>query len=425
MTYGENQEAASHALVTLLFDRVLDLDGSEAILACRHQARLALHDRLWMLGASRHRDRQLRLTRAGSAAKHPARTLAMLLREMPSGEVPDVPPSAALSRVSPGSVADGWRALARALFLGNVDLQSHADRGSLSAAATWYLLGDAATAIEALVLLDERLSRAGVLPQQNDTLNARLLAGDVARTAAWFGHDQSPDLAIDDVTEASLDGPPVWLIRTPRDFAPAQRALAGFLRPRVASETVDMYGGRPGLHTARTLATGQIRLAAAFAAWADNASSSAIGERFRARIASYRALHQSTLRLVEPTPSRLVTVDQQLSELVQGVRRFPAPRLSPAQLHDLDSATHQLAVNAGATLRREGQARKNLLVITEDGPRPITSSRHAYTRACRALADEPASTAQAPYTRPHREQLADVLRAQPWQPAAVPLHRVR
>ena len=425
MTYGSHQEAASRALVALLLNRVEDLDSSETVLACRHQAHLALHDRLWLLGANRHRGIPMRDTRPSSAMRQPARTLAMLLREMPLGEVPDLPPSAVLGLEQQAPVAEAWRLLARSLFLGNVDLQSDADRGALGAATAWYLLGDAATTIEALVVIDERLSRSGSLPQAGDALNARLLAGDVARTAVWLGEDQSPDLAAADLTEASLGSPPVWLIRTPHDFAPAQRALAGFLRPRVADETVDVYGGRPGLHTARALATGQIRLAEVFASWADSAGAPAIGERFRARVTAYQALHQSTLRLIEPSPSRSLVVDQQLSELVQGIRRLPASRLSPAQLHYLDTATHQLTVNAGATLRREGRARKNLLVVTEDGPKPITNSRNTFNRACRALADEPVSTAHEPFTRPHREQLADVLRSSPWQPAAVPLHRVR
>jgi hypothetical protein len=432
MTYGHHQEAASRALLELLIrdaDEPLDAATSELVLACRHQAQLAIKDRLWALGSNRLLGRPVQLKRAVACAKFPVRTLATILREMPPGDVPDLPPSAVLTRPDEPrpAIAEHWRALARHLFLANVDLQHDPTNGARTEEAEWYLIGDIAVTLEALTTLDERFSRTGLFAAPENTLETRLISGDVARAAAWFGHDEAPDLELAEVTEATfgVDGPPIWLIRSPEDFAPAQRALAGFLRPRVLDETVDAYGGRPGLHAARVLSLGQARLAATFAGWADRIGATDLADRFGDRIPRYRALHLSTQQLTEATKSRSIAVGHQMSELVQAIRRFPAPRMSVADLHDLDAATHQATVNAGATLRRQGMARKNILVITCNGAQQITSSRNSFNRACRALADEPANPSPRPSSRHHREQLADVLRSSPWHPTAVPLHRLR
>jgi hypothetical protein len=92
-------------------------------------------------------------------------------------------------------------------------------------------------------------------------------------------------------------------------------------------------------------------------------------------------------------------------------------RLSPAALHELDEATHRVAVTTGKALRVQGMWRKNILILdtTPDGPpgaRPITNTSEPFHLACRRLATAPVPPAlPIEVTRAHRTTLAATLAA--------------
>jgi len=203
-------------------------------------------------------------------------------------------------------------------------------------------------------------------------------------------------------------------------FALAQRTLAGFMRPKVQPVSALPSPDRPGLLAARTIATGQIRLAEAFATWADKLDASDLADRFRARVPRYAELHRSTLRLTELQPARSPLVVAQQSEMTQQLRRHSAPRISIANLHDLDDATHELTINVGKALRREGLRHRNILILDTDaigppGARPITNTRERFNLACRQLArdPEPDTPRTAFRTRSYRTLLAESLEVRP------------
>ncbi|MBO0728259.1 MAG: hypothetical protein J2P57_03300 [Acidimicrobiaceae bacterium] len=404
MTYGDHQEATSGALLRLLdltardytVELTMDPAESSAVLAVRHQIHLALEERLSMLGA-RPQERH-RTDTTVSAAKHPVHVLRSVLDGLPRPPDVDRAPCDVLGP-SPDGAAEAvgqWRTVAKHLTLGNADLAASVIGLPEQRPASWYLLGDISLTLEGLVVLDDSLANQGLLPRDSDAyVLARLAAGGVTRVATWRGTDSRLDFALAPTTETSFadDGPRVRLVRRPEDFAAAQRALAGFMRPRPVEDTEHPLDERPGLHAARVIAEGQVRLADVFAAWAERAGERTLAERFRGRIQKYIELHRSTLRMTELQATRPVLVDLQQSEMIQQLCTHRTSTLSRISLYDLDAATGDLAVNVGKSLRREGLRRRNILVLdtSSDGlpqARPITCTRNRFNLACRALASE-------------------------------------
>jgi hypothetical protein len=432
MSYGEHQEHVGLALVRLLREQSTPPPPAgeaetNVLVECRRQALLALRDRVALLGTTYRRPTKVRVDRITDAGHYPLHVLNRIIDHL----LPDVtrhdpaaptllltgpPPDTPMARAAK---AELWRAVARHLLLGNADLDTATDPSwRHQDPPAWYLVGDTARTLEALAVL----AQDTVHPRRRRTdtlLEHRLAASTVARVADWYGTDPTPDLAV--AAPAShlgiADAPMIQLIQGPEDFARAQRALAGFLRP-IRGRT-DTPADRVGLLAARAVAAGQIRLAETFTTWADaTPDSAAAAERFRARIPLYLQLQQSMARLTELEPARSPLVVSQQSELVQRLRRFPTVRLSAAALHDLDQATHWVAVTTGKALRVEGMCRKNILILdtTPDGPpgaRPITNTQEPFHLACRRLANAPTPPPiPAEVTRAHRASLAAELAAQ-------------
>jgi hypothetical protein len=433
MSYGEHQERVGLALVRLLHHQtalsMADEADAETVVECRRQALLALRDRVALLGTTYRRHTKVRVDRVTDAGLYPLHVLNRIIDHLlpevtgrdpvaPTLLLTGPPPDAASALAARAAPAELWRAVARHLLLGNADLDTAADPSwRQQDPPAWYLVGDTARTLEAFAVLAEdpvrpRRRRADTL------LEHRLAASTVARIADWYGTDPSPDLAVGaPATHPGVaDEPVIQLIGRPEDFARAQRALAGFLRPMRGRP--DTAVDRVGLLAARAVAAGQIRLSKTFATWANaTPACAAVAKRFRARIPLYLQLQQSMARLTELEPARSPLIISQQSELVQRLRRFPTARLSPAALHHLDEATHWVAVTTGKALRVEGMCRKNILILdtTPDGPpgaRPITNTQEPFHLACRRLANAPAPP-EIPFevTRAHRTRLAAELAA--------------
>lgn len=421
MTYGEEQETASAALLALLEAPAPAPSSGAVILALRRQVHLALLDRLGLIGLSRHLDKPARDVRQLDTVRHPLHTLERVLRSLPTNEIAESRPSVLLTRKTTDQAVESWRSLARHLTLANAELSGAPSETWERTSQTWYLLGDLASTIEALAVLDERLGDAGLLTRitQNAYLHHRLNAGDVARIAGWLGTEPTPDLAYLSPIETlgAGGGPRIQLVRRTEDFVRAQRALAGFMRPRNSFDPNLAETERPGILAARTIAQGQVRLAEVFARWAERANESKLADGFRARIPLYAELHRSTVRLVELQPTKSPLVVAQQSEMVQRTRALAGARLSPAGLFQLERATGHLTVSVGKTLRREGMQRRHLLVRDDErldlnGARPITNTRERFNVACRALVAGGSSAARTPQpsSQRNRARLSERLR---------------
>ena len=92
MTYGEEQETASAALLALLEAPAPAPSSGAVILALRRQVHLALLDRLELIGLSRHLDKPARDDRQLDTVRHPLHTLERVLRSLPTERSPRAGP---------------------------------------------------------------------------------------------------------------------------------------------------------------------------------------------------------------------------------------------------------------------------------------------------------------------------------------------
>lgn len=420
MSYAYHQEEVARALHDLLRDRsAATRPDTTLVLLCRDQALKAIRDRLtYIAGDSEHATDRPIVTVA-SLAQRPVQHLAQVIHAVPLPAVPALPPSLLL----PGPIAaagttsvDRWRCIARNLLLGTAEL-ARADHQPWThqPEAGWHLVGDLAVTLEAVLVLDEDLVAKGILAHRTEQrrIAQRLVAGHAARLARWFGTDDIADLASSGVgSELGVAGsPPVRIVRDATDYVPAQRTLTAVLRGQ-ASVIRPGSDQRPGLIAARALATGQIRLAQTFANWADDAGEPALAAQFRSRISAWRALHVSTVRLVEFEQRRSPLLLAQQSEMVIRLRSPFLSRPSRTELHSLTEATHEVAIAAGTVLRHEALRTQNIVSLEYDDagsptPRAMLGPEWAFTTAAQRLVDDPPPVGmpQPPAAARQREQL--------------------
>jgi hypothetical protein len=408
MTYAQHQEAAAQVLADLVAGGAAVQGGAAVegrvavdVLQCRRQALLTLTERMEHLGCLPGRGTPPRRVTVAQVADHPLWHLAGVVDEMARPDLPDVAPSDVLRRPGPedGPGLAAWRTAARELFLATSVLQRADQQPWLDeSSAGWYAVGDVADTVAALVALDARLERAGLLtPAGGDERTVRtLIAGDVARLARMGGQDAAPDDAEAGTrSRLSGDGPPILMVRTPGDLVAAQRHLAALVRPINTGADPRSAEDRPGLRTARVLASGQARLSLQYAAWADSCEGAEqVAAHFRDRASLYRALHAATSRLVDVIPHRSTLPLIQQSELLTQARVLCRQQPDTALLTQLNQASHELAVSLGKALRREAWSYKTIRIGFGEGrdtarALPITNSGQPFNRACRALADEP------------------------------------
>lgn len=406
MNYGEYQEEAARALNDLLLNETTLTSGEWPVaLECRRQVVAVIRERLTFLGAQAIPAARNNPPRVVNVVLHPLDQLARVVDGLPRGQAdPRAPtdllpgPPAPLAE----NRADKWRCVARNLTLANHELVSSDDQSwTVHPSALWHLTGDAASLVEAVLVLDQGLADSGALPvmQRKSMTAERLIIGDVARMAAWFGTDKAADLAcVSPLSTLGLDdGPPIQLVRRPDDFVAAQRALAAFLRPRRNDPDTT---ARAGLKVGRVVAVAQTRLARTFAGWAERQPDGHhLAEQFRDRIDRYQRLHRASVRLVQAGPVRSQHALAQQTELMTQLRRFPEASMSRAGLVALNAASHEVAVSLGRALRRETLQRKNILVLTQQEddatlpkPRLMSNTRHPFYVASQALAHDPAPT---------------------------------
>ncbi len=332
-----------------------------------------------------------RAGRPSTSTRAPGRTLA-------SSSALRTPPP----RNEPGS---RWRTVARGLLLGTAEL-TRADHQPWThqPAAGWHLVGDTASTLEALLVLDDRLTAAGHLPhdpdadRRHDPMAQRLVVTQAARLASWYGTDPTADLATSSIRhELGVGGhPPVTLVRQAGDFArgatqpgrPAprtSRAPAARLRPapRPAGRTRPGHRPDPPRHRLR--------------------------QRRRPTRTSPRSPSSSAPGsppggpCTSPPPGSPKSRSGAPHSCSPNSPRWssrcappPPDRLTAADLRDLNRATHELTVTLGRALRHEALETHNIVALDSEHlglprPEPMTSTGWAFTAACQRLADEPAT----------------------------------
>src|SRR4051812_41071760 len=195
MTYAEHQEAAAKALAGLVVGRPVAAPPTETwreVLLCRRQAVLTLTERMEHLGCLPGRGEPPRHVTVAQVVDQPLWHLAGVVDAMARPELPDIAPSDILRSPLSGdhAVVAVWRSVARELFLATAELQRADLQPWLSQGPPgWYVLGDIADTVCALLALDAKAERAGVLRtgggDKQPTVRL-LIASGVARLARMW-----------------------------------------------------------------------------------------------------------------------------------------------------------------------------------------------------------------------------------------------
>lgn len=371
-TYGEHAERAAEALDLLV--------RSDVIPAEENAVRQLLHCREAVTDALRERLRHLGKNRSGSEASAPptARSSPMLsgldvkLATLVSSiafALPTLPPDdrSAWDYLAPSSAdpaVEAWRVAAIELLSGSHALSAAAEQPWWTdPGAGWWVLRDAAVALEAVLVLDSRLEEVGLLARHHRPDHVlgpdemRMVLSQAARVAMWHATSAAAEEAVPrlQTTYRSLTQP-VVLVSAPADLAAAQQQLARLLRPLSAGDA--FYVGEPEISAdaARHVTAAQIYLCRALK---QSPLDGIWHQFFSQRLEVLESLrpqleHLADVQAVkEPRRLRLWQTGELTTALARMKGRGTAIRLQPTQAAELAQATHDVTHNLAKTLRRE------------------------------------------------------------------------
>lgn len=372
--YADDQETAAQDLRALLTTQGLPSQaGLARALTCRDLLWSALADRMGHLG----HPVPVAVSRRTAEAPVPLsvlhddspRLLARVIASQPRlPEDQHLRPSDALGDRDEDLVTALWASAATRLIAANHSLQTAEDQPwRRDAGAAWYLLGDTAETVEALLLLDQALVSAGLLdaqpPPQSAPLpatEARIIARHCSQAARWYGTSSVADLAHPagdvDLEDRDLG---VRLVRKPEDLAAGLRRLADRLHPLSDKTAAASFEPRHNAWSIKALAVNQLHTVRVL-----HESAAGVPD-----LARHLEESHGLLRTVAQHASQLVDVDQaadvrphpafgQQQEITTALRRMgPAPLrgLTVLQLTDAAMASHAALTNYARATRREVQ----------------------------------------------------------------------
>ncbi len=374
-TYGEHAENGAWALNRLLSEDLLPAETAavDQLLHCRQAVVDALRQRLYNVGLNTsYPARNLPAPAPGLNLEGIDNKLATLLNNIASS-VPNLPnderpsPLEVLGTASTDPVVETWREAATELLAATHALDSAEDKPWLrDHGAGWFVLRDVAVAIEAVLVLDDRLAEVGLLNEHHQPTyplgleEKRLIASQAARVATWYATSDAPDHATPRTLRAATTVKhPVSLVSVPEDLAAAQQRLAAFLRPLTATNA--FYIGEPEISadSARQVTASQLHLCRVFANMATRSPKTVVFVPFfNERAEVLEALQPQVTHLIdltahEPDMRRF----WQQGELTAAINRMQERgvelTLQPHQMLALANATHEVTHNLGKSLRRE------------------------------------------------------------------------
>ncbi|UUW92471.1 hypothetical protein [Pimelobacter simplex] len=374
-TYGEHAENAAWALNRLLCDDSIPAETAavDQLLPCRQAVVDALRQRLYGVGLNTaYPARNLPAPAPGLNLEGIDNKLATLLHNIASS-MPTLPnderlsPLEVLGTASTDPVVETWREAATELLAATHALDSADDKSWVrDHGAGWYVLRDAAVAIEAVLVLDDRLAEVGLFNGHQQPAypmgleEKRLITSQAARVATWYATSDAPDLATPRTPRAAANVMhPVSLVSVPEDLAAAQQRLAAFLRPLNANNA--FYIGEPEISadSARQVIASQLHLCRVFANMAARSAKTVVFVPFfNERTEVLEALQPQVTHLIDVT-AREPNMRRfwQQGELTAAINRMQERgvelTLQPHQMLTLANATHEVTYNLGRSLRRE------------------------------------------------------------------------
>jgi len=229
-----------------------------------------------------------------------------------------------------------------------------------------FVLRDIAVALEAVLVLDDRLAEVGLLNEHQQPSyplgleEKRLIASQAARVATWYATSDAPDMATPRTPgRVSNVMHPVALVSVPEDLAAAQQRLAAFLRPLTATNA--FYIGEPEISadSARQVIASQLHQCRVFADMATRSPKTVVfAPFFNERAEVLEALQPQVTHLIdvtahEPDMRRFWQQGELTAAISRMQERGLELTLQPHQMLALANATHEVTHNLGRSLRRE------------------------------------------------------------------------
>lgn len=373
-TYGEHAENGARALNRLLREDSIPTDPAavDQLLHCREAVVDALRQRLYGVGLTWYPASNPPAPAPGLNLEGIDNKLATLLDNI-AFSVPNLPiderpsPLEVLGTACTDPNVETWREAAIELLAATHALDSAEDKPWLrDHGAGWYVLRDVAVALEAVLVLDDRLAELGLLNELNHPAYTmgleenRLIASQAARVATWYATSDAPDLATPRTPGAVSNAlHPVSLVSVPEDLAAAQEQLARFLRPLTINDP--FYMGEPQISadSARQVIASQLHLCRVFAnAAAGSPKTVVFVPFFNQRAEVLEALQPQVTHLIDVTPKEPdMRRFWQQGEITAAITRMQDRgaelTLQPHQMLALANATHEVTHNLGRSLRRE------------------------------------------------------------------------
>lgn len=374
-TYGEHAENGAWALNRLLSEDSIPAETAavDQLLHCRQAVVDALRQRLYNLGLNSSYPAndlpapapRLNLEGIDNKLATLMDNIAFSVPNLPIDERPS--PLEVLGTASTDPVVETWREAAIELLAATHALDSAEDKPWLrDHGAGWFVLRDIAVALEAVLVLDDRLAEVGLLnghhqPEYPLGLEEkRLIASQAARVATWYATSDAPDLATPRTPGAgSKVVHPVSLVSVPEDLAAAQERLATYLRPMVAFDSA--FSGEPEISadSARQVIASQLHLCRVFADMATRSPKTVMfAPFFNERAGVLEALQPKVTHLIdvtahEPDMRRFWQQGELTAAISRMQERGVELTLQPHQMLALANATHEVTYHLGRSLRRE------------------------------------------------------------------------
>jgi hypothetical protein len=374
-TYGEHAENGAWALNRLLCEDSIPAETAavDQLLRCRQAVVGALRQRLYNVGLNTsYPANDLPAPAPGLNLEGIDNKLATLMDNI-AFSVPDLPiderpsPLEVLGTASTDPVVETWREAAIELLAATHALDCAEDKPWLrDHGAGWFVLRDIAVALEAVLVLDDRLAEVGLLNGHQQPAyplgleEKRLIASQAARVATWYATSDAPDMATPRTPgRVSNVMHPVALVSVPEDLAAAQERLAAFLRPLTATNA--FYIGEPGISadSARQVIASQLHLCRVFADMATRSPKTVVFVPFfNERAEVLEALQPQVTHLIdvtahEPNMRRFWQQGELTAAISRMQQRGVELTLQPHQMLALANATHEVTHNLGRSLRRE------------------------------------------------------------------------
>lgn len=371
-TYGEHVEKAASALTTLLTRQTLPTEPVEVdqLLHCRETVVHALRQRMWELGHGHHmppsehvprRQDQTGLAQLDEGLGTLVNNIAFSLPTLPFNEHANN--RLHLTRPSSNPTVEAWRIAALETWAATHALSATGEHPwTREPGAGWWVLGDAATALEAVAILDNQLAEVGLLNDHEKPCGAmglaqqRMVLSHAARAAGWHATSTLADQASPwRPAEKSSVLNSVTLVPKPSRLAAAQRRLAGY----ITATSDDEPRPRPMTSTfASTFVAGQIALCDDLALAArQSPATHHYADAFIQRRDTLQALAPEMALLKNATsPTEFMLRMWQQQEITTSVARMHRDGsfiLTPLDFAEVAQASHVVHTSFAKGLRRD------------------------------------------------------------------------